>query len=302
MSQIHAFFDFDDTLLEGDSILYWLSYYYRQKPLRRIFQLLNFFGMMLFCLRIISSHTLKRIFLYPMGWENPLELDRLAQDFVKMDMARRFHPQVLERLWTHHLLGHKIVILSASGIFYLKHLKIFLPMADIQGSNLIWPNSFSLPKYEDGNLRGSNKIIRMNKLGYDNNQKLSFAYSDHHHDLPLLHFSEFPTCIGPTKKLRAIAVAKGWPIVEVAKSNDSTGSIHAIESNSSPSTKVLARLKKLRDLILLSGTIVEQTCDPVHVAAIAREYAPNHVQALVQMVEKKYPRQFNAEIHKNIFG
>ena len=132
MSQIHAFFDFDDTLLSGDSILYWLRYYYRHRPMRRPFQLANWAGLVLFALRLVDSHTLKRIFLMPMGFEPAADLDKLAADFVREELAGRFHMPALRRLWTHHLLGHKVVILSASGIFYLKHLKAFLPMADIQ--------------------------------------------------------------------------------------------------------------------------------------------------------------------------
>ncbi len=159
MSQVHAFFDFDDTLLSGDSILYWLRFYYGKRPARRVFQIANGMGLLLLGLRLIDSHMLKRIFLMPMGLETPEELDRLAAEFVKDDLGKRFHIPVLQRLWTHHLLGHKVVILSASGAFYLRHLKAFLPMADIQGTELIWPaNGFGIPRYRAGNLRGENKI------------------------------------------------------------------------------------------------------------------------------------------------
>ncbi|MEO6094460.1 MAG: haloacid dehalogenase-like hydrolase, partial [Fibrobacteria bacterium] len=208
--QVHAFFDFDDTLLSGDSILFWLRFYYARRPWRRVFQLANWVGLVLISLRIIDSHTLKRIFLMPMGLESPAELDRLAAEFVREDLGRRFHIPVLQRLWTHHLLGHKVVILSASGAFYLRHLKIFLPMADIQGTELIWPaRGLGLPRYRDGNLRGENKITRLKALGYGNAGPLSFAYSDHQHDRFLLAFSEFPICTRPTAKLRGIAAERG---------------------------------------------------------------------------------------------
>jgi phosphoserine phosphatase len=111
MPQVHAFFDFDDTLLDGDSILYWLRYYYGKRPTRRVFQILNWAGLVLFVLRLIDSHTLKRIYLYPMSLEHPEVLDQLAVEFVQKDLARHLHAQVVKRLWTHHLLGHKIVII-----------------------------------------------------------------------------------------------------------------------------------------------------------------------------------------------
>lgn len=289
MSRVHAFFDFDDTLLDGDSILFWLRFYYARRPRRRVFQLLNWAGLGLYVLRLIDSHALKRIYLYPMGLEDPAELDRLAAEFVQKDLAGRFHVPVLRRLWTHHLLGHKIVILSASATFYLRHLKALLPMADIQGSELIWqrPGRPSLPRYRDGNLRGANKIARLKALGYGEAGPLSFAYSDHHHDIFLLEFSEFPSCVRPTSKLRRVAEAKGWPIMDWKRDR--------------PAWKI--KLGKLQLLILAAGPdLAGPGSDPVREAAAAREYAPEHCRAMLRQVTAKYPSADHGEIHKRIFG
>ncbi len=289
MPRVHAFFDFDDTLLDGDSILFWLRFYYGRRPRRRVFQLLNWAGLCLFVLRLVDSHTLKRIYLYPMGLEDPAELDRLAAEFVQTDLARRFHVPVLRRLWTHHLLGHKIVILSASATFYLRHLKALLPMADIQGSEMIWPKpgTPSLPRYRDGNLRGANKITRLKALGYGEAGPGSFAYSDHHHDVFLLEFSEFPTCVRPTAKLRRIAKANSWPVLDWPRDR--------------PAWKV--KLGKLRLLLLAAGPApAGPGSDPVREAASAREYAPGHCLELSRQVAAKYPLAANPEIHRRIFG
>lgn|GEM_PF-360066 len=313
MSQVHAFFDFDDTLLSGDSILYWLRFYYGKRPARRVFQIANGMGLLLLGLRLIDSHMLKRIFLMPMGLETPEELDRLAAEFVKDDLGKRFHIPVLQRLWTHHLLGHKVVILSASGAFYLRHLKAFLPMADIQGTELIWPaNGFGIPRYRDGNLRGENKIARLKALGYGNAGPLSFAYSDHQHDRFLLAFSEFPICTRPTAKLRRLAQANGWPVMDWpdapgGKSSTPHGSASATDRapqgryGKRPAWKV--KLEKLGLLILSAGSGIPPTgSDPLREAAAAREYAPEHVRALRERVAIRYPDGKPPEIHRAIFG
>lgn len=288
MPQVHAFFDFDDTLLDGDSILLWLRFYYSQRPARRIFLLLNWAGLILFVLRLVDSHTLKRIYLYPMGLETSPERDRLAEEFTRKVLAGRLHVPVLQRLWTHHLLGHKIVILSASATFYLRYLKVFFPMADIQGSELIWalPALRSLPKYRDGNLRGANKLKRLEALGYGKAGPLSFAYSDHEHDRFLLAFSEFPFCVRPTKKLRQLAAEKAWPILDWPRQR--------------PRWK--AQLEKLRLLLFAAGPIAESHCDPIHEAATAREYAPAQCRQLSERVTAKYPLTTHPEIHHAIFG
>lgn len=291
MPQIHAFFDFDDTLCSGDSILYWLRFYYRRRPARRVFQLANGLALIAFALRLVDSHALKRVFLWPMAFESAEALDGLAAEFVATDLSARLHVPVLRRLWTHHLLGHKVVILSASASFYLKHLKAFLPMADIQGSEMLWPQrALSLPRYRDGNLRGENKLKRMRELGYGAEaQALSFAYSDHYHDRFLLGFSEFPICVRPERKLRRLAREKGWPAMDWE------------EAGRWPRWKVL--LGKFGLLVFAAGPGLPKTgSDPFKEAAQAREYAPEHVRALRERVAMRYPGGNPEEAYAAIFG
>lgn len=211
--QVHAFFDFDDTLVAGDSISYWLRFYYKQRPGKRIFQIANLFGLLLWLLRIWDSHTLKRLFLWPMAFEDKAELDKLAHAFVMGDLVYRFHRPVLERLWSHHLLGHRVVVISASATFYLKHLRTLLPPVELLGTEIEFPTSgLRFPRYREGNLRGDRKIKRLKALGFGDAGALGFGYSDHHHDMPLLSFTEFPTCIFPTPRLSRRALSLGWPI------------------------------------------------------------------------------------------
>jgi phosphoserine phosphatase len=215
---VHVFFDFDDTLVAGDSILYWMRFYYARRPLSRFFQVANVLGVLLFLLRLVDSHTLKRLFLWPLAFEKPEELQRLAQAFVAEDLARRFHGPVLERLWSHHLLGHHITVVSASATFYLQYVPTLLPPVELLGTEVIWPKTgLRFPRYLEGNLRGATKITKLRELGYGQAWPLGFAYSDHHHDIPLLSFVEFPTCVFPTPRLAAHARSLHWPIWEWTK-------------------------------------------------------------------------------------
>ena len=213
----YAFFDFDGTLIEGDSILFWLRFYYRRRPGRRIFQLANWLGLLLFASRLISSHTLKRIHLWPMSFEKPEALDALAADFVCQDLASRFYGPVLEQLQKHHEDGDQVIVISASATFYLRYLKDLLPPASILvGTEMEWHEGFlGLPVYRGGNLRGENKVRRLEAMGIPSKGLGSHAYSDHHHDIPLLRFVEFPVCIRPTHPLRKLAESQGWPIWEL---------------------------------------------------------------------------------------
>jgi phosphoserine phosphatase len=207
-SIVHAFFDYDGTLVEGDSILHWLRYYYARRPSRRVFKFAGIAGLVL--------HTLKRVFLWPMAFEKPALLDALAAGFVRDDLSRRFHGPVLDRLWAHDRLGHKTVVISASGIFYLRHLAAWFPPSTVLlGTEIEWgTGALRFPRYKGGNLRGANKIKRLRDLGFGEAGASGFAYSDHHHDIPLLEFVDFPECVRPTAKLKAVARERGWPIRE----------------------------------------------------------------------------------------
>jgi phosphoserine phosphatase len=291
VSSVHAFFDFDDTLLDGDSILYWMRFYYRRRPGRRFFLLANWGALLLFLVRLIDGHALKRVFLWPMAYENPAVLDRLAEEFVRGELAHRFNPPVLRRLWAHRLLGHKLMIISASATFYLKHLKALIPQAEIEGTEVVWPEKglWRFPRYRYGNLRGANKIARLNALGFGAEAPFSFAYSDHHHDESLLRFAEFPFCVRPTSKLRRLARREGWPVMDWKRTK--------------PAWRV--KLEKLRLLVLASGKDTDapaQALDPEREDIAARDYAAAENRALRECVAKKYPETRNPDVYKRIFG
>ena len=117
-----AFFDFDDTLVRGDSILLWRKYYYQKKPLKRIFQIVDTLAVLLHILRIIDSQTLKRFFFIPVSYETSTEINRLAEDFVREKLVPLLYSDIVDLVFAHHKLGHGIVIISASSQFYLKFL------------------------------------------------------------------------------------------------------------------------------------------------------------------------------------
>ena len=117
LEPIYAFFDFDGTLISGDSILYWLRFYYRHRPGRLFFLIPIVPGFLLRGLGLISSHTLKRIFLWPMSFEKPAELDALSEAFVREELKPRLRPSVMGKLREHVAQGHKVVVISAVEYF-----------------------------------------------------------------------------------------------------------------------------------------------------------------------------------------
>ncbi len=208
-----VFFDFDDTLFKGDSLLYWMRYYYKKRPFRRFFLIFNGIGILLYLLRLIDGAFLKRIFLLPVGYEKQEKLEELTASFAKEELIPRCYREMWELLCLHQALGHQVVIISASATFYLKELKSFLPECIVLGTEVVFPKKglFRFPQYEHGNIKKENKIHLLRRL-YPNieGECRAFAYSDSITDLPLLEFAEFPCCVHPDKELGVLAKKGQW--------------------------------------------------------------------------------------------
>jgi phosphoserine phosphatase len=61
-------------------------------------------------------------------------------------------------------------------------------------------------------LHAENKADCVRDLGYD--LDACTAYTDSHTDLPLLEAVGHPVAVNPDRKLRRIAAARGWPVLE----------------------------------------------------------------------------------------
>lgn len=212
------YYDFDDTLIPGDSILYWKRFYFKKRPKMRIFQLLSLIGILGFILRFINSETLKKIFLIPICYESRDSLESLAKDFVQEELIPRLYEDVLDQLTRQCEESNKVVIISASPYFYLKHLSKHLVGVKIVGTKLEFPNKglFRYPKFSSkwGNMKGQNKVnfILSDEIANYTGSR-TYGYSDSTADLPLLNFVDIPTVINPDQKLRKKALKNKWKIM-----------------------------------------------------------------------------------------
>lgn len=239
-----ALFDFDDTVLAGDSILYFLRFYYAQRPGRRFFQVFSWMGLLLKGIGILSSSNLKRIFLLPLSYENPAERERLARDFVHREIPRHFYRELLWRLSLHRKAGHAVVIISASVTFYLRYLEDLFPAARILGTAMEFPDKgpWRLPRYETVNCKGAHKLDKLDRaLGPRWRERADFGYSDHVSDSPLLEACARAFVIEPGKRMRERAKEKGWALMPVR-------ALH-------PAGSLPVLLEKLRLLFLCAGPV-----------------------------------------------
>jgi len=215
-SNIGAFFDFDETLLDIESSRLGFRYLWERR--------LVSFG---FILKVLTLN-----FFYKRHWLSDEKMammlirfyrDRLLEDFqqgaaafyqdhLKPHLAPNIHARVNE----HRRQGHRLILISGSVRYMLE------PVAeDLRFDHLLCTD---LEIGDDGLLTGrakgpiclnSNKRILAEMLARKVNIDLasSYAYGNHQSDLPLLELIGHPHVVEPTDPLKKVALAKKWPIL-----------------------------------------------------------------------------------------
>lgn len=184
MKQKIAFFDFDDTLIHGDSIAYLLKYWIKKKPL----SIFNFIKVGWYYIgHKIGNQPInktKSALLFPLKHMDEAELEQ----FFKNQIEPMYYPNVVQELIEKKQQGYLVYIVSASVEAYLRFCE--LPADVIMGTRVEIIEGKYTHKMVGNNCKNEEKVIRINKdlnqkgikIDYEN----SFAYSDSLHDVPML--------------------------------------------------------------------------------------------------------------------
>lgn len=173
-----ALFDFDNTLLRGDSIHKLVLYYLKKHPL----SILNFirvgYYFIAYKLNIFTIEKAKDALLYPLTKMSMKEIDQ----FIEEKIIPNLYENVVKELEDKKQQGYLVFLVSASAELYLK--RIPLPADFIIGT-----------VYEDKQLIGDNcvhknKVPRIQRVLEEHNIEIdylnSFGYSDSKLDIPML--------------------------------------------------------------------------------------------------------------------
>lgn len=212
-----AIFDFDDTLVFADSMLHWQRWYARRRKL----WLVSAWVWFALLLRLLGKPAvwMKRAYMGTANRETPDSLKNLVRQFSREYLSQCGLTEMLDRVWMHHALGHRIVVVTASPSFYLANLEDLLPPHDLIATELEFRGKrvWNLPRIEGRNVKGSEKIQALADRGYVFPLAGSFAYSDHISDAPLLDAVDHAFAVRPDEELEIMARQRGWPILRPAE-------------------------------------------------------------------------------------
>ena len=203
MTKPLAIFDFDGTMISGDSIIRYTAYAMRRgyEPWRNIIPRL-WQGLKAVCGLMSATEGKSRAlsFLARMSREEQNEFNRA---FCRDILMPRIFPKALERMEAHQREGLRILLVSASPDAYISHLKDFLPVDAIIAS----------PTDERGRVssstRGEEKARRVREWAAAQDTQIdwagSFSYGNSANDLPVMRLTGHLVCVNPSRRMKKLA-------------------------------------------------------------------------------------------------
>ena len=200
-----AFFDFDDTLAKGDSILPFLLFCIRRglAPKRQIFKAAA--GFIGWKLNPASASVAKESTLSYIAGRTVDEMDEIARAFFREVQQNRFFQEGIRELQQLRDKGVKPVIVSASADAYMRVLPEFLPV-DAVLSTTCEVRDGRYTGHVGPNFKGEEKPRRIEawlaQEGLVIDKERSSGYGDSPSDAPMLLLTASPVLVNPKRKLR----------------------------------------------------------------------------------------------------
>ena len=215
--RIAALFDVDRTLLVRESGEVGFKYLWHRRIVSPLFLAKVFAAHQLYRGGLLSVQRLTEFCVRYYRGRALAPFVAGAQEFYEGWLRPIVCPVMRAKVEEHRRAGDLLVLLSASIDYYLEPLARDLGFDRLVCSKLETDAAGVCTGRTAGPLLlGEHKLAAALKLAREEGIDLaaSTAYADHFTDLPLLEAVGHPVAVRPTKALRAVALARGWPIIE----------------------------------------------------------------------------------------
>lgn len=201
-----AVFDFDGTLIKGDSIVRYIFFAVakgRLSPFNLPFQLFNAHKALI---KRITNEEGKSNALAFLGRMSKTEQEAFNTDFCKVKLMPHIYKMGIERMKLHRRQGDLVLLLSASPECYMQHLLGLLPVDSVLASPTDTQGRVSVTT------RHHEKVKRLQCFtqGLEVDWENSWAYGDSAADLPVMRLTGHPVLVNP--KPAMLREGKGLPV------------------------------------------------------------------------------------------
>lgn len=206
MLKSYALFDFDGTLIRGDSIVR-LLFYLKKRGLCGAGEVLRAGAWaVLYYAHLTTAERAKQESLRTLKGKSAEATDALARDFCRDVLIPALYPKGVEEMRRRSAEGCEVLLVSASPSFYLEPLKEILPIREIIATRFHVEDGVFTGLIAGENCRGVQKPLRLAEYlaarGDMVDYAASWAYGDSGGDEPMLALCGHKVAVNPKKKLK----------------------------------------------------------------------------------------------------
>jgi HAD superfamily hydrolase (TIGR01490 family) len=215
-SHIAAFFDFDETLLEVESGRLGIQWLLDKRlvPFGYLFKIIV--ANLLYQRRLLSDERMVKIMLTFYKKKRLVDFQKGADNFYKSYLKPHLAPRILSRVRFHKKEGHLLILISGSVRYLLEPVvrdlgfdRLLCTDLEVDKNGLMTGKPAGLVCVSHNKKRLTLNLAQ--KLELDLTR--SYAYGNHHSDLPLLEIVGNPYAVQPNRILERTARRKSWPIL-----------------------------------------------------------------------------------------
>lgn len=213
-----AFFDLDNTVMQGASMFHLARGFYRR----------GFFPT-----RVILKGVWLQAYFRIVGRENPqhiqaarsttlgfieghtvAEVEEIATEVYEDSIADRIWPGTRAMAQMHLDVGQPVWLVTAAPVEVAGVIAARLGLTGALGTTAEHVEGVYTGRLRGGLLHGPSKAEAVRALAKEHGLDLArcFAYSDSVNDLPMLSIVGHPGAINPDRRLRRHALEQGWPV------------------------------------------------------------------------------------------
>lgn len=135
---------------------------------------------------------------------------------IKATMQQDFNAKVLERLKRHQEENIHILLVSGAYTQFLERVTDGLVFNQIIGTDIFYKDDRVYTKNVINHVNGQQKTLKVHEAldGHQIDWENSYAYGDSFSDMPVLELVGNPVAVRPEEKLRSLANARGWEVMD----------------------------------------------------------------------------------------
>ncbi len=145
------------------------------------------------------------------------ELLKMGEHLFRTETASKLRPQMWQIIRAHRARGHRIVIASSATRFQIEPIAKEIGADRALATDVEVVDGIVTGEVKGRPLWGPGKAAAVRRLAreWDLDLEASFAYSDGNEDVPYLEAVGHPAAVSPQPGLRAVALERGWPILDL---------------------------------------------------------------------------------------